>query len=301
MNQMKSSTQEIYEPGSGWCIEQPPNGKGSVSPPSLIGYTWHSGTHTYVQAKHTMYRSLVKMYNIASNDMCHVPSEIDGFRITLVRYADDTQLAITGPRDRIMDMSRALECVLDTMATWLMQHNMKINASKTELILFGDRRQLSQIEAVPDITFMDQQLELSTHVKNLGIVMDQQLTWNMHIKQLSQRFFGILIGLAHAKNVLPRDVLPRLIDALVISHVRYCIQVFGNCNAEMLNAIQKIFNFAARLISNRRKYDHISDVLRELGWLNSRQFVAYFDMCMLHKIISCQCPTSLSAHFRCNH
>ena len=117
------------------------------------------------------------MYNIASNDMsCHVPSEIDGFRITLVRYADDTQLAITGPRDRIMDMSRALECVLDTMATWLMQHNMKINASKTELILFGDRRQLSQIEAVPDITFMDQQLELSTHVKNLGIVMDQQLT-----------------------------------------------------------------------------------------------------------------------------
>ena len=65
--------------------------------------------------------------------------------------------------------------------------------------------------------------------------------------------------------------------------------------------IQKIFNFAARLLSNRRKYDHISDVLSNLKWLNSHQFIAYFDLCMLHQIIATDCPSSLSSRYRFNY
>ena len=198
-------------------------------------------------------------------------------------------------------MSRCLEGVLDTLATWFLQHNMKINATKTELIVCGDRRQLSLIETAPNVSFMGERLEYASHVKNLGVIMDQNLSWNLHLKHLSQRCFGILIGLAHAKHVLPHDVMPRLIDALVISHVRYCIQVYGNCNAEMSGVIQKIFNFAARIISNRRKYDHISDVLDNLNWLNARQFVAYFDLCMLHKIITSSCPSCLSSRYQFNY
>ena len=198
-------------------------------------------------------------------------------------------------------MSRCLERVLDTMATWFLQHNMKINAAKTELILCGDRRQLVRIETAPPVSFMGEGLEYASYVKNLGVFMDQNLSWNLHLKRLSQRCFGILVGLAHAKHVLPHDLMPRLIDALVISHVRYCIQVYGNCNAEMCCIIQKVFNFAARVISKRRKYDHISDVLDNLNWLNARQFVAYFDLCLLHKIITSSFPSSLSSCYRFNH
>ena len=242
------------------------------------------------------------LYNIASNDIsCHIPTEMDGLRITTVRYADDTQLAVTGPRNRITEMSRCLENVLDTMATWFLQHGMKVNAAKTEFIVCGDRKQLSRIEIMPVISFMGEQLESVPHVKNLGVIMDQNLSWNLHLKHVSQRCFGILVGLAHARHVLPKDVMPRLIDSLVTSHVRYCIQVYGNCNAEMLAAMQKIFNFSARLISNRRRYDHISDVLSSLNWLNARQFVAYFDLCLLHKIIASECPSSLSSRYRFNH
>ena len=242
------------------------------------------------------------LYNIASNDIsCHIPTEMNGLRITTVRYADDTQLAVTGPRNRLPELSKCMESVLDRMATWLLQHGMKVNASKTELIVCGDRRQLSQIEMMPTITFMGEYLKPSSHVKNLGVIMDQNLSWNLHLKLISQRCFGTLVGLLHARHVIPRDAMPRLIDALVISHVRYCIQVYGNCNGEMLEGIQKIFNFAARILSNRRKYAHISDVLRDLQWLNSRQLIAYFDLCMLHQVIATGCPSSLSSRYRLNH
>ena len=106
------------------------------------------------------------LFNIASNDIsCHVPFEEDGFRITIVRYADDTQLAVTGPRNRLTDMSQCLERVLDTMATWFLQQNMKINAAKTELILCGDRRQLIRIETAPPVSFMGEGLEYASYVK----------------------------------------------------------------------------------------------------------------------------------------
>ena len=86
---------------------------------------------------------------------------MDGFKITKVRYADDTQLAVTGPRIRLADMSRYLENVLDRLVTWFLQHGMKVNASKTEMIVCGDRKQLSQIEVMPIISFMDRPLTLA--------------------------------------------------------------------------------------------------------------------------------------------
>ena len=33
--------------------------------------------------------------------------------------------------------------------------------------------------------------------------------------------------------------------------------------------LQKLLNFGARVISGRRKYDHISDVLKDLEWLTA--------------------------------
>ena len=242
------------------------------------------------------------LYNIASNDLsCYIPREIDGFRITTVRYADDTQLAISGPRNRLAEMELCLEQVLDTMCTWFLQNGMKVNASKTEMLMCGDRRQLTQIARPACVTFLDGRLESKEEVKNLGVVMDKNLTWESHVKRISDRCFGILIGLANAKHVLPREVLPKLIDSLVMSHVRYCAQVYGSAGSTVIGKIQKVMNFAARTLSNRQKYDHISDVLAALDWLNSKQLIEYSDLCMLHKVISTGRPDVLSSRYRFNH
>ena len=116
------------------------------------------------------------LYNIASNDLCcHIPSQINGFRITCVRYADDTQLAISGPRSRLPEMEQCLEQVSDIMCTWFLQNGMKINASKTGLLMCGDRRQLARIPRPVCITFLGERLESTDEVKNLGVIMDQNL------------------------------------------------------------------------------------------------------------------------------
>ena len=76
----------------------------------------------------------------------------------------------------------------------------------------------------------------------------------------------------------------------------YCAQVYGSAGSTIIGNIQKVLNFAARILSNRRKYDHISDVPDELDWLNSKQFIAYSDLGMVHKIISTGRPEVLELH-----
>ena len=242
------------------------------------------------------------LFNIASNDLaCHIPPTVDGFRVTVARYADDTQIAITGPRSRLTEMQASLESVLDTMCTWFLQHGMMVNAGKTELLLCGDRRQLSQLCELPAVNFMGQSLRCSERVKNLGVIMDPILSWELHIKHVTDRCTGILVALLNAKHVLPANVLPRIIDSLVFSHVRYCTQVYASANRTAILKLQKVFNFAARVISGRRKFDHIYDVLRQLEWLNVDQFLKLNDMCLIHKILTTDEPVTLRSSLSYNH
>ena len=170
---------------------------------------------------------------------------------------------------------------------------MMVNATKTELILCGDRRQLRQITEPPTITFMNHALTYSDRVKNLGVIMDPALSWEMHVNHIIGLCFGILIGLQNAKHSLPRSLLPRIIDSLVFSHIRYCAQVYGSANRTTIERLQKVFNFAARIISGRRRSDRVSDVLKTLNWLNAQHHTAYFDMSLLHRVLRVGEPQAL--------
>ena len=69
----------------------------------------------------------------------------------------------------------------------------RVNASKTEMIMCGDRRQLARIDRPVYVTFLGKRLECTDEVKNLGVVMDKHLTWDSHVKRLTDRCFGTLI------------------------------------------------------------------------------------------------------------
>ena len=124
-----------------------------------------------------------------------------------------------------------------------------------------------------------------------------ELTHYPHYKPL----FWTLIGLMHIKHVIPHHLLPKIVDALVLSHVRYCVPVYGSANRTHVSKLQKVFNFAARVISGRRKYDHISDVISELGWMNVSEMVTYFDLCLMHAVLTFGKPDMLRSWLTFNY
>ena len=86
----------------------------------------------------------------------------------------------------------------------------------------------------------------------------------------------------------------------VLSHARYCINVFGNCSDKNHRQLQKIINCCARVVTGRRKYDHISDVLNGPDWFTSKQLSNYHSLALAHRTLRCGEPSSLASLFSKN-
>ena len=102
------------------------------------------------------------------------------------------------------------------------------------------------------------------------------------------------MALSHARHVIPAHLMPKIVQSLVLSVVRYCLSVYGSCNDTQMRKIQKIINFSARVVSGRRKYDHISDVVDRLGWLNAKHLIMYHTACSLNKTIRTGTPAYIA-------
>ena len=83
-----------------------------------------------------------------------------------------------------------------------------------------------------------------------------------------------------------------------MSHVRYCLTVYGNCSGKNHKQLQKIINFCAKVIAGRRKFDHISDILSGPNWLTSKELTDYHCLTLTHCIVRSEEPASLASLFR---
>ena len=217
----------------------------------------------------------------------------------MVQYADDTQILLSGKKDSLPQLIATMEHLLETFDAWFHSHGLKVNTGKTELIVFGSRQNCRGLDPI-SIRFREDMIREGPTVRNLGVLFDKHLTWDPHVSALVKKCNGILIGLSHVRHQIPRDLLPTLVSALVLSHVRYCLAVYGNGSDKNIQRLQKIQNFALRVVSGRRKFDHISDVREELGWPTARQLYELHSLNFLHKIRCTGEPETLSSQLLVN-
>ena len=234
------------------------------------------------------------LFQIFANDL---PLFAPGAHV--VQYADDTQILLSGKKESLPQLIASMEQTLESLDTWFHSQGLKVNTGKTELILFGSRQNCRGLDPV-SIRFREDTIREGPTVRNLGVLFDKHLTWDPHVSALVKKCNGILIGLSHVRHQIPRDLLPTIVSALVLSHVRYCLAVFGNGSDKNMQRLQKILNFALRVVSGRRKFDHISDVRDELGWPTARQLYELHSLSLLHKIRCTGEPETLSSRLLVN-
>ena len=235
------------------------------------------------------------LYTIYSNDM---PLYVEDAE--LIQYADDTQVLVTGSkRDMTVNIAK-MERSLAALSWWFRKNGLMLNAGKTQLIVIGSRQNLKHLPPVL-VKIDNAAIKESDTVKNLGVIFDRHLSFSSHIDHLVRRCTGTLLSLSHARQGLPTEVLPRLVDGLVMSCIRYCVSVYGATSGQLIQRVQKCINFCARVISGKRKYDHISGTLRSLGWLSADQLQRYYMVMALRRLIDSAEPEALAALFVRNH
>ena len=76
----------------------------------------------------------------------------------------------------------------------------------------------------------------------------------------------------------------------MFSVIRYCLSVYGASTATQRKRLQKLVRFAARVVSGRKKFDHVSDVLTDHGWLHVDSMYSYHSLVLINKMLATSEP-----------
>ena len=63
--------------------------------------------------------------------------------------------------------------------------------------------------------------------------------------------------------------------------------------------MQKVMNFCARVLSGPQKHDHVSDVLRDLKWLDATNLALYRGIWCVRRIIESGQPSGIACALVC--
>ena len=81
-------------------------------------------------------------------------------------------------------------------------------------------------------------------------------------------------------------------SSLVFSKMLYCSSVWSNTTLQNINRLQSIQNFASKIVTNSRKFDHVTPLLRELNWFPVKEELFYRD-----SVLTFKCQNDLAPQY----
>ena len=77
-----------------------------------------------------------------------------------------------------------------------------------------------------------------------------------------------------------------------------CSPVWSNTSKKNISKLQKVQNFACQIITGKRKFDHVTLILRELRWLPVTSFLKYTLGVLAFKCVKGLAPSYLCHRFK---
>lgn len=210
-------------------------------------------------------------------------------------YADDGQLYLSFKPKSVADKTEALQRIencLSEIVTWMNINMLKINADKTELIVFTSQKNEKHVQSVT-VNISDENIKQSKNVRNLGAFFDSNMTMEKHISSVCKSCYGQLRQIGHIRKYLDTDGTKSLVNSLVTSRMDYCNALLSGVPLKLLNQLQHLQNTAARVISRTSRYDHITPILKELHWLPVPKRVEFKTLVHTFKALHDQSPKYL--------
>ena len=78
----------------------------------------------------------------------------------------------------------------------------------------------------------------------------------------------------------------------------YCSTVWSSTSKKNVRKLQLVQNYACRIVAGLRKYDHVSEALKSLKWLNVRDKLLFNDLVMVYKCLKNLTPGYLHGRFQ---
>ncbi|KAK3572921.1 hypothetical protein QTP86_010564 [Hemibagrus guttatus] len=187
--------------------------------------------------------------------------------------------------------ARISACLVD-ISSWMTTHQLKLNPSKTELLVIpGDPSPAQDLA----ISLNNSMISPSATARNLGVTMDNQLSFSSHVTNVTRSCRFLLYNIRRIRPFLSTRVTQVLVQSLVISRLDYCNSLLAGLPLNATRPLQMLQNAAARLVFNLPKFSHTTPLLHSLHWLLVAAGIRFKTLMLAYKAKDGPAPSYLKA------
>ena len=168
---------------------------------------------------------------------------------------------------------------------------LKLNDSKTELMLVTSKRSKHLHNLPTLITIGNAQIPFKQSVKNLGLTLDCHLTMKAHVQNIARTCYFELHLLASLCRFLKSTATTTVISAFVLSRIDYCNSLLFGSTHDVTSHLQRIQNYAAQAILCIPRSSSITTYLKSLHWLPVKVRSTYKIACLCYYCHSSTAPS----------
>ena len=117
---------------------------------------------------------------------------IDSHSIIHHSFADDLQLQMSAPPDRISELLHSMQSCIGDVKAWATANMLKLNDNKTELVPVTSKRTKHFHSLPTSITIGNAQIPFKKSVANLGFTLDCHLTMNAHVSNIARTCYCVV-------------------------------------------------------------------------------------------------------------
>src|SRR5688572_14248731 len=189
-----------------------------------------------------------------------------------------------------------MELGVEELASWMRSNRLLLNPHKTDFLWCATRRRRDQLSVVP-LEICGERLLPKGVVRDLGAMLEADLSMTCHVRQMVSKCFRQLRLIRSCIRSLPFEAAKTAVVCFVTTQVDRCNSLLAGAPKHLLDRLQSVLNSAAKLVCNRRKYDHVTPLLRDvLHWLPVRYRIEHKLALLVYKSLHGAAPGYLAEY-----
>ena len=226
---------------------------------------------------------------------------IDSHSIIHHSFADDMQLQMSASPDEIFELLHSMQSCISDVKACATVNMLKLNDSKTELMLVTSKRTRHLHSLPTSIIIGNAKIPFKQSVRNLCFTLDCHLTMNAHVFNIAHTCYFELRRLASIRRFLTSTVAATLVSAFVLSRIDYCNSLLFGSTHDVTSHLQRIQNYAARVILCIPRSSSITTHLKSLHWLPVKVRSTHKIVCLCYHCHSSTAPSYVTDMLQKSH
>ena len=169
------------------------------------------------------------------------------------------------PNEEASALQKLEHCIND-LRKWMNKNRLKLNDNKTEFIIFGSKSKLGKINT-RSINVGKEKIIAVKEVRNIGAYFDSELKMQTQIQNMCKSAWLNLFNISKIRKFLIEDQTKIIVQAYVTSKLDANNSLLSGIHTDFRAQLQRVQNAAAKLIKQKKKYDHVTPLLHQLHWL----------------------------------